>query len=133
MKKYQAIKTDNHAPFCQIVTIQNNVGETRVITLGQSIAAVPVGTTFKVYETMNKEPFPLEIAHSYKIDGKRFVNIPLQPITMDGIKRFWTQLSFWDSIRLQLDINQALHRQKIAPAFNKNTNLYLLLANTVVR
>ncbi|MBR5153182.1 MAG: hypothetical protein IKW57_00070 [Alphaproteobacteria bacterium] len=133
MKKYQAIKTDNHAPFCQIVTIQNNVGETRVITLGQSIAAVPVGTTFKVYETMNKEPFPLEIAHSYKIDGKRFVNIPHQPTTMDGIKRFWTQLGFWDGVRLQLDIGQALHRQKIVPAFNKNTNLYLLLGNTVVR
>ncbi len=132
MEKYIATKVDNHAPFCQLVTIKNKAGESLVVTLNQGIAIVPVGTTFKVYETADQDPFPLAMAHSYKIDGKRFVNIPHQPITMDGVKRFWTKIGLMDSIRLQHDIRQALHRQKIAPALNKNTNLALLLGNKVV-
>ncbi len=132
MKQYTVIKVDNHPPFSQVVTIKDALGETRVVTLGHSIPTIPVGTKFKVYETANKEPFPLDVAHSYRINNKRFVNIPHKPLTMYSVKKFWDDLGFLDSIRLQHDIRQDLRRQKITPALNKNTNLYLLLGDTVV-
>ena len=133
MKKYTVAKVDVQPPFCQTVIIKNALGETRVVTLAHSVPTIPVGTEFKLYETANKEPFPLVMAYSYSIGNKRFVNIPHQPITMAGITRFWDDLSFLDSVRLQCDIRQALRRQKIMPTLSKNTNLYILLGNTVVR
>ncbi|MBP3397882.1 MAG: hypothetical protein J6K82_03045, partial [Alphaproteobacteria bacterium] len=84
-------------------------------------------------ETANKEPFPLDMAYSYSINNKRFVHIPQKPKTMYAIEKFWNALGFWDGIRLHIDIMQALRRQKITPSLNKNTNLYLLLGNTVIR
>ena len=133
MKKYIVINTDNQPPYCQEVTIQNVLGEKRVITLAHSVPSIPTGTKFNLYETANKEPFPLDMAYSYSINNKRFVQIPQKPKTMYAIENFWNTLGFWDGIRLHIDIMQALRRQKITPSLNKNTNLYLLLGNTVIR
>ena len=133
MEKYIAAAVDNHSFFSQIVTSKNASGNHQVVTLPHSVPEIPVGTKFKVYETADKEPFPLAIAYSYRIGSKRFVNIPRQPITMPDVARFWDKLGFWDSVCLQNDIRQALRRKKITPALNRNTNLLLLLGRAVIR
>ena len=89
MKKYTVAKVDVQPPFFQEVIIKNDLGETQVVTLAHSIPTIPVGTEFKLYETANKEPFPLVMAYSYSINNKRFVQIPQKPKTMYAIEKFW--------------------------------------------
>lgn len=128
MEKYYVTDVESHEPFCQIVTLKNRQGQTETVTLNHSIPKIPIGTKFKVYQTANKEPFPLSLAHSYKIKGRRFVNIAHQPITKYGIKHnFWNRLTYLDCVQLNYDIKQALHGQGIKSALNKTTNLILLL------
>ena len=133
MEKYIAAAIDNHSFFSQIVTIKNASGNHQVVTLPHSVPEIPVGTKFKVYETADKEPFPLAIAYSYRIGSKRFVNIPRQPTTMPDVTRFWDKLGFWDSVCLKNVIRQALRCKNITPALTINTNLLLLLGRAVVR
>lgn len=134
MEKYYVTKVENHQQFCQIVTIKNKSGQTEVVTVGHSIPEIPLGTKFKVYKTRHKEPFSLSLAHSYKIKGKRFINLAQQPTSIYGIKHaFWNKLKGFDCIQLNHDIKQVLRQRDIKPSLNKNTNLILLLNQTIHR
>ena len=134
MEKYYVTENDTHhdLAFCQNIKAQNKDQKTKDIILQYSIPPIPVGTKIKVYETANKEPLPLTMAYSYKINGKRFVSIDYAPQTMYAIEKFWSKLSFLDGVRLHREIKQALRRRGISPAFSKNTNLRLLLGDKII-
>lgn len=134
MEKYYVTENDTHhdLAFCQNIKAQNKDQKTKDIILQYSIPPIPVGTKIKVYETANKDPLPLTMAYSYKINGERFVSIDYAPRTMYSIEKFWSKLSFLDGVRLHREIKQALRRRGISPAFSKNTNLRLLLGDKMI-
>ena len=134
MEKYYVTQGDTHhdSAFSQYREIQNKTGLTKCVVLHHSTPKIPVGTTVKVYETADKEPFPLTMAYSYKINGKRFITIDLVPRTTYSIENFWSRLGFWDGVRLHRDIKQELRQRGILPAFSKNTNLRLLLGDKII-
>ena len=134
MEKYYVTQgdTDHDLAFSQYIKIQNKTGLTKCAAMHHSIPKIPVGTMVKVYETANKEPLPLTMAYSYKINGKRFITIDWAPQTTYAIGEFWSKLGFWDGVRLHRDIKQELRRRGISPAFSKNTNLRLLLGDKII-
>lgn len=134
MEKYYVTENDTHhdLAFCQNIKAQNKAQKTKHIILQHSISTIPVGTKIKVYETANKDPLPLTMAYSYKINGKRFVSIDYAPQTMYAIEKFWSQLSFLDGVRLHREIKQELRQRGISPAFSKNSNLRLLLGDKII-
>lgn len=134
MEKYYVTQGDTHhdLAFSQHIEIQNKTGLTKCVVLHHSTPKIPVGTKVKVYETANKEPFPLTMAYSYKINGKRFISIDWAPQTTYAIEDFWSKLGFWDGVRLHRDVKQKLRQRGIFPAFSKNTNLRLLLGDKVI-
>lgn len=130
MEKYYVIESDDHhgIGFCQYLKIKNKAGRVQDLLPPHSIPKIPVGTLVKIYETANQDPFPLTMAYSYCINGRRFVNINRAPYTKPGIEKFWSELSFFDCLQLHHDIKQELRNRGIVPAFNKNSNLQLLLS-----
>lgn len=134
MEKYYVTENDTHhdMAFCQNIKAQNKAQTTKHIILQYSIPKIPVGTKIKVYETANKEPLPLTMAYSCKINGKRFVSIDYAPRTMYAIEKFWSKLSFLDGVRLHREIKQELRQRGIPPAFSKNSNLRLLLGDKII-
>ncbi len=134
MEKYYVTENDTHhdLSFCQNIKAQNKAKKTKHIILQYSIPKIPVGTKIKVYETASKEPLPLTMAYSYKINGKRFVSIDYTPQTMYAIEEFWSKLSFLDGVRLHRDIKQQLRQRGISPAFSKNSNLRLLVGDKII-
>ena len=133
MDKYKVIENSKNRPgneltFFQTVTIQGKFGKVKTVLVDCSQPKIPVGTTFKVYETAaSQSVVQLRVAVSYKVNGKRFVNIYRRPITQSAIKEFWEDLSFWDRFCLHSDIKQALRQRGISPALNRNSNLQLFL------
>ena len=134
MEKYYVTENDTHhdLAFCQNIKAQNKDKKTKDIILQYSMPKIPVGTKIKVYETANKDPLPLTMAYSYKINGKRFVSIDYAPQTTYAIKEFWSKLSFLDGVRLHREIKQQLRRCGISPAFSKITNLRLFLGDKII-
>ncbi|MBR6598553.1 MAG: hypothetical protein IKL37_05775 [Alphaproteobacteria bacterium] len=134
MEKYYVTEndTEHDLSFCQNIKAQNKAKKTKDIILQYSMPKIPVGTKIKVYETANKDPLPITMAYSYKINGKRFVSIDYAPQTMYAIKEFWSQLSFLDGVRLHREIKQQLRRRGISPAFSKITNLRLFLGDKII-
>ena len=134
MEKYYVTEndTEHDLAFCQHIKAQNKAQTTKHIILQYSIPKIPVGTKIKVYETANKEPLPLTMAYSCKINGKRFVSIDYAPRTMYAIEKFWSKLSFLDGVRLHREIKQELRQRGIPPAFSKNSNLRLLLGDKII-
>lgn len=134
MDKYYVIEadSDHNIGFCQHIKIQNKQGAVKDVMPQHSIPKIPVGTKVKVYETANQEPFPLIMAYSYRINGKRFVNIDRVPKTTYAIDLFWSELGHFDCMRLHHDIKQALRQRGIAPAYSKHTNLRLLLGDKII-
>ncbi len=134
MEKYYVTEADTHhdLPFCQHIKIQNKAGKTKCVALQHSTPKISVGTKIKVYETASKEPLPLTMAYSYKINSKRFISFDWTPQTTYSIEEFWSKLGFWDGIRLHNDIKQVLRRRGIVPALNKNSNLRLLLGDKII-
>ncbi len=138
MEKYYVIESDDQhgIGYCQHLKIKNKAGRVQDLLPPHSIPKIPVGTLVKIYETANQEPFPLTMAYSYRINGRRFVNISRAPYTKHGIEEFWSELNFFDCLQLHRDIKQALRNRDIVPAFNKNSNLQLLLGiqgNSLIR
>lgn len=84
------------------------------------------GDAIKVYRT-NYTFRPIDVAYSYKINGKRYVDLLQQPNTHFAEKTFYNLLGFWDAFRLNLDIAQVLRQRDINPSFNRVTNLKLFL------
>ena len=134
MEKYYVTQGDTHhdLAFSQHIEIQNKTGLTKCVVLNHSTPKIPVGTKVKVYETADKEPFPLTMAYSYKINGKRFISIDWAPQTTYAIEDFWSKLGFLDSVRMHRDVKQKLRQRGFSPAFSKNTNLRLLLGDKVI-
>lgn len=134
MEKYYVLNVDNHGFYSQSVTLKNKAGRLKQITVSHSIPNIPVGTMFKCYyESADAKPFSLAMAYSYKINGRRFVELPRRPLTMSVVRKFWNELGFFDSARLHRDIKQVLRQRKLRPSLSKATNLYMLLHGPVVR
>lgn len=128
MEKYYVSAVDNHGFYSQSVTLKNKADMLKQVTVSHSIPDIPIGTKFKVYDT--KGSFGITLAYSYKVNNMRYVELPWRP-TNHGIKKFWKVLSFFDCVRLNADIKQALRQHGVVPALNKNTNLRLFLSKTL--
>lgn len=81
------------------------------------------GHAFKVYKTR----YGLDYAYSYKLGGKRYVDLMQVPTNMSGVESFYEKLCMVDSILLNNDICSVLCRRGIKPTFNKMNNLRLFL------
>ena len=93
------------------------------------------GDVIKVYKT-NHETLPMECACSYKLGGKYYVEIPLEPshfvvgetiLSNYGVREFYDQLSFMDGVRLNHDIARVLWQKKIIPSIFWQNNLRMFL------
>ncbi len=84
------------------------------------------GDTIKVYRT-NYTFKPVDVAYSYKINGKRYVDLLQLPNTHLAEKTFYNLLGFWDAFKLNQDIAQVLRQRDIKPSFDWVTNLKLFL------
>ncbi|MBE6457453.1 MAG: hypothetical protein E7011_01430 [Alphaproteobacteria bacterium] len=126
MEKYYVYAVDNHGFFAQSVALKNKADRLKQVTVSH-FPDIPIGTKFKVYDT--KGSFGITLAYSYKVNNMRYVDLPWRP-TNHGIKKFWNNLSFFDRVRLNADIKQALRQHGVVPALNKNTNLRLFLGKT---
>ena len=135
MERYYVVDdNENHhdLALCQHVNIKHKNGTTRHLTVAHSTPKITAGTLVKVYETKDKNPFPLEVAYSYMAGGKRYVFLPVLPWGQYGLQKFWEKLSWFDCVRLHWDIQQALAHRGTVPAANRNTNL-LLLCNDLIK
>ena len=90
------------------------------------------GDVIKVY----KDKDGLEMACSYKLGGRFYVDIKQQPIHVlysgvffdrRGTNDFFRKLSFMDGVRLNNDIVCVLMRRGVMPSLLWTTNLRLLL------
>ena len=133
MDEYKVVKINkNNNLFSKEVVLQDKQGNATTL-VGAFNGVIPVGTKFKVYKTAAQQSIiQLRVAESYKVKGKRFVNIERKPITQSAIREFWEELDFCDRLRLHSDIKQALRHRGIAPALNRNSNLQLFLSGSTL-
>lgn len=131
MEKYYVTNVDNQdLALVQKLELQHDKTKTyKQVVVPYTISKIPIGTKVKSYDT--KGLFTTTMAYSYKVDNMRYVVLLWRPTTNHGIKKFWNDLSYFDRVRLNADIKQALRQHGVVPALNKNTNLRLFLIKTL--
>lgn len=102
-----------------------------------TVALFKPGDVIKVYKTNDAEPiFNIEAACSYKLGGKRYVDLLREPLVVlhsgvmardSALRDFYNDLSFADSVRLNHDIARVLLQRKIKPSIFKTNNLRMFL------
>ena len=107
----------------QTVYLNGKKGHNRRVDITRTASKFEKGHAFKVYKTQ----LGLDYAYSYKLGGKRYVDLMQRPINMSAVEGFYEKLSMFDSILLNNDICSVLRRRGIKPTFNKMNNLRLFL------
>ncbi len=107
----------------QTVYLNGKKGHNRRVDIHRTASKFEKGHAFKVYKTQ----LGLDYAYSYKLGGKRYVDLMQRPINMSGVEGFYEKLSMFDSILLNNDICSVLRSRGIKPTFNKMNNLRLFL------
>lgn len=97
------------------------------------------GDIIKVYKTNDKDAvLNLEVACSYKLGNKYYVDLKQVPIIClhsgvmvhdSGVRDFYKNIKFMDSMRLNRDIARVLWQRGIMPSLSKITNLRLFLGD----
>lgn len=131
MEKYHVTNVDNQdTALAQKLELQHDKTKTyKQVVVPYSISEIPIGTKVKAYEI--KGGLDITMAYSYKVNNMRYVALQWRPATNYGIKKFWNDLGYFDCVRLNADIKQALRQRGVVPALNKNTNLRLFLIKTL--
>lgn len=119
MEKYKVETVlDNKSLFAQYVKAKNKQGAEKMFCL-RSTLPVKKGMFINMYE--KKGIVKTTLAYSYKINGKRIVDL----LRCGSVNQFYDGVGFFDSCRLNHDICQALRAQGIIPSLNKKINLRL--------
>jgi hypothetical protein len=109
---------DNKSLFVQYVKAKNKRGAEKMFCL-RSTLPVKKGMFINMYE--KKGIVKTTLAYSYKINGKRIVDL----LRCGSVNQFYDGVGFFDSCRLNRDICQALRAQGIKPTLNRKNNLRL--------
>lgn len=120
MEKYFVERTlDYKFPFGKCVIAKNKDGYEKLFSL-RSYLPVKRGTVINVYYD-NKGIINSMFAYSYKINGKRVVDLVRRP----SVICFYKNLSFVDGCRLSCDIRQALKANGFVTVLSRKDNLRL--------
>ena len=123
MKKFYVIENEKPNFYHQDLIVRDRQGNTHTQMIYRSEPQIPTGTKIKEYRC--NDFVALNMATSYKIKGKRYIDIHRFPQSQSAIKSFWQDLSFFDRIVLNAELMQALLQRGIMPTLSKNTNLRL--------
>lgn len=88
-------------------------------------SAMPkVGDVVKVFRSRDTG---LDLAYSYTLDGKQYVELTYTPLSNASINAFYDKCTFWDAFLLNRDIKRVLKQREIKPTWNKANNLRMFL------
>lgn len=127
MKEFTVIENLGVHAFHQDLNVRRPDNTELKTVVGRSMPVFKAGDKIKIYES-NSKYLPIELARSYKLNGRRYIDLQMQPRTDSGIAKIYKDLSFFDAVRLNWDIVQALCQRRIMPTLSKYTNMRLFLA-----
>ncbi len=136
MQKYYVQSTDNSG-LCQEVKVtagKSPIAIKKTFLLNQS-NPLSVGTKIKAYSHNKGREAGIDIilARTYKIQGKRYIDLMQNNPSDYFVDDFFDNLSFYDSVRLNWDFIQYLCQRKVVPALSKRSNMRLFLQYTKTR
>jgi len=98
--------------------------EIKRIDLFASSVGPQVGDVVKVFRSRQTG---LDLAYSYRLGEKQFVDLMHVPLSNSSINAFYDNLTCSDAFRLNRDIKRVLVQRDVKPTWNKANNLRMFL------
>lgn len=129
MKRYKVIDNSSCGTHQVLTVVRTCCGISSQREVFRAAPIIPVGTIINVYEMYLKDiGMKTELAQSYKVDGKYYMDLFYAPINQSGIVKYCNSFCFLDGLRFNWDIARILRQRNISPSCNKYTNLRLFLS-----